>query len=191
MSTDPAQAPQARPMEVALLGRLLMSPAKGTGDLGNLRPRHFINPRHGLIFQVVRSLNKEGSPHDLMMVLQRLQDRNQLDDAGGQLYVASLLDNAGTNPDLSCYVTEILRKARDRALARIIPELDKHVMASRGAEGEDRLLSLINRVSRIGRFELRPRFKARPEVWKQEDLMKCEFPEIRWVVDDLVADGGL
>lgn len=191
MSMDPTRVPEARQLEIALLGRLLMSPVKGAGSLGNLRPRHFFDRRHRILFQVVRTLRKEGCPHDLMMVLQRLQDRGELEAAGEQMYVASLLDNAGTNPDLTYYVTEILRKARDRALVRVIPDLDKHVMASTGAEGEERLASLINRVNRIGRFELRPRTKSRPEVWKQEDLMGSDFLDVKWVVDDVVPDGGV
>ena len=82
--------PHSREAEAAVLGAVLISTESLENALELLSPKDFYDPGHGLIFQAMTDLAREGRPVDHLTVAQRLMAEDQLTRAGGGEYLAGL-----------------------------------------------------------------------------------------------------
>jgi len=103
--------------EQIVLGSALLEP-EGTVPilLERLRPEHFYRRSHRVIFRVIRELFDRGEPADIVAVANRLEERGEMEKAGGRMYLNELLDRVTTTASLEYYTEIVRKKATRRAL---------------------------------------------------------------------------
>jgi replicative DNA helicase len=110
------------PLERFLLGWVLSSPAHASGRLGGIEasvsPTDFFLARHQIVFRCLLEMKAAGIPLDLVALVERLEARGELIEAGGAAYVASLLDGVPAVADIRYHASVLRRKAALRSVAR-------------------------------------------------------------------------
>lgn len=104
-------------LERAVLGSVLLFPeiAARYREAG-LTPALFSHPAHTAIWSAAQSLAAEGARPDFPLLRRRLEDRGTLEEVGGPVYLARLLDD-GLRPDaanIPSHVSELVTLARCR-----------------------------------------------------------------------------
>jgi replicative DNA helicase len=103
--------------EQIVLGSALLEP-EGTVPvlIEKLRPEHFYRRTHRVIFRTIRELFERGEPADIVAVANRLEEKEEMENAGGRLYLNELLDRVTTTASLDYYAEIVRKKATLRAL---------------------------------------------------------------------------
>jgi hypothetical protein len=119
--TQPADElpPHSSEAEAAALGCILLaaeagSPAEADEMLRQLRPAHFYELRHAIIFDAMRFLRQDNHAIDMVTLMQWLKDKGQLEGVGGMGYVAGLPDQAPSFFNFGEYLTTLRDKAHRR-----------------------------------------------------------------------------
>jgi replicative DNA helicase len=81
-----------------------------------LRPEHFYDRRHRIVFRTIRDLFDRGAPVDVISVANRLEENDDMQKVGGRLYLNELLDRVTTTASLEHYSEIVRKKATFRAL---------------------------------------------------------------------------
>ena len=103
--------------EQAVLGSAILEPEGAVPMLLEmLKPEHFYRQAHRVIFRAIRDLFERGEPADIVAVANRLEEKEEMDKAGGRLYLNELLDRVTTTTSLEYYGDIVRRKATLRAL---------------------------------------------------------------------------
>jgi len=109
-SSDVRELPKNIEAEQAVLGSALLDPERSVPILvERLTPEHFHVQRHRVIFRTIRELFSRSEPSDIVSVANRLEERGDMERAGGRLYLNELLDRVTTTASLE-YYTDIVRK---------------------------------------------------------------------------------
>ncbi|MGB2982376.1 MAG: replicative DNA helicase [Candidatus Bipolaricaulia bacterium] len=113
-ASDVRELPKNIEAEQAVLGAGLLDPDRCIPILiERLSPEHFYLQRHRVIFRTIRELfsNQSGGKisADIVSVANRLEERGDMERAGGRLYLNELLDRVTTTASLE-YYTDIVRK---------------------------------------------------------------------------------
>ncbi len=114
-STDKTY-PQAPDIERAILGAMLLD-KRAIGTAIEVLPKdqdYFYKPSHALIFRAITDLYDNNLPVDQLTVAERLKEKKQLDDAGGEAAIASLAAETRSTANVR-YHCEILK---EKALLR-------------------------------------------------------------------------
>jgi len=103
--------------EQVVLGSVLLEP-EGTMPilLETLRPEHFYRRSHRIVFRAIRELFDRGEPADIVAVANRLEEKDEIDKAGGRVYLNELLDRVTTTASLEYYAGIVRKKAILRSL---------------------------------------------------------------------------
>ncbi len=103
--------------EQIVLGSALLEPEGAVPVLlERLRPEDFYRRSHRVIFRVIRELFDRGEPADIVAVANRLEERGEMDKAGGRIYLTELLDRVTTTASLEYYIEIVRKKATLRSL---------------------------------------------------------------------------
>ena len=132
--------PNAQVMEQSLLGSLLVYPGVMTDcqDLG-LQPEEFYIPGHQTLYAAMQDLDATGKALDLNSVALRLQEKGQLEAAGGLDYIIALVDGAVSSAGVKTYIETIQDKYQLRRLIENADEIRETAMES--ADSLDDILS--------------------------------------------------
>lgn len=108
--------PQSLEAEMATIGAMLLerTAIEKAGEL--LRPDDFYREAHKLIFQAATDLSLRNEPVDLTTLSAELENRGQLEQAGGRPYIASLLDAVPTAAHVEYYAKIVEQKSLLRRL---------------------------------------------------------------------------
>ena len=120
-TADVREMPKNIEAEQAVLGAALLDPDKSVPILvERLTPEHFYMQRHRVIFRTIRELFATQSggkiSADIVAVANRLEERGDMERAGGRLYLNELLDRVTTTSSLEYYSDIVRKKAVLRAL---------------------------------------------------------------------------
>jgi len=107
--------------EQAVLGSALLDPDRSVPIVvERLTPEHFYLQRHRVIFRTIRELFASQSggkiSADIVSVANRLEERGDMERAGGRMYLNELLDRVTTTASLEYYTDIVRKKAVLRAL---------------------------------------------------------------------------
>ncbi|MEN6370002.1 MAG: replicative DNA helicase [Thermotogota bacterium] len=103
--------------EQQVLGAALLDPDGSVPILiERLTPEHFYVQRHRVLFRTIRELFSRGEPADIIAVANRLDERGDMERAGGRVYLNELLDRVATTASLEYHTDIVRRKAVLRAL---------------------------------------------------------------------------
>ena len=111
--------------EQSALGSAIIDPEALAVLADMLRPEHFYELRHQLIFEALLSLFARGAPVDLLSLSDELQVRGHLDDVGGEPYIAELCCAVPTALNVKHYAEIVYRDWQRRTALRIAQEIAK------------------------------------------------------------------
>ncbi len=137
--------------EQAVLGSAILEPEETLPILvERLKPEDFYRRAHRIIFRTIRDLFDRGEPSDIVSLSNRLEEKGEMEQIGGRIYLTDLLDRVTTTTSLEYYAEIIRKKAVLRALIESggrIAELG-YDETSTTAEALDKAETLIFDISR-------------------------------------------
>src|SRR6476659_6761481 len=115
--------PQARDLEEAILGAIMLE--KGAFDtiIEILKPECFYADAHQLIFKAFQSLAQKSMPIDMLTVVEELKTKEELDAVGGPYYITRLTNAVVSTANIEAHARIILQKFIQRELIRISGEI--------------------------------------------------------------------
>lgn len=124
VNTDPT-LPHDRSAEEAVLGSVLIDPESYFDVSQVIRPEDFYIVRNRWIWEVFQNLNERRTPIDYLTVLNELEQRGHLFDAGGSAYVTSLINQTPTALHAVSYAHIIEQTALRRRMLTAANEMAK------------------------------------------------------------------
>ena len=109
-----------------------------------LRPEDYYRSAHQKIIQVITDLYNEGLTPDLLTTVMRLKELHQLEDIGGAIYLASLMDTAPYPANLQTYIQDVKDKSLKRSLLSEISENTRSVYD--GVDSGEQLLDKFQQI---------------------------------------------
>lgn len=115
--------PQAKELEEAVLGAIMLE--KGAFDtvVEILKPECFYVDSHQRIFNAMKSLANKSQPIDILTVVEELRSREELDLVGGPYYVTKLTNAVVSSANIDAHSRIVLQKFIQRELIRISGEI--------------------------------------------------------------------
>lgn len=115
--------PQAKELEEAILGAIMLE--KKAFDAVNeiLKPECFYVEAHQRIFLAMRELANKNLPIDLLTVVEELKVREDLEFVGGPYYVTKLTNAVVSSANIEAHSRIVLQKFIQRELIRISGEI--------------------------------------------------------------------
>ncbi len=121
----PSEQPERTPpqnieLELSVLGGAMLEPQAAMPLLidGGLTRDSFYLEGHGLIWDVMCDLHRQGIPPDSVALLDALRSRNLLERAGGSGVVLGMLNSVPTAANVEHHARRVAEKARLRQLIR-------------------------------------------------------------------------
>jgi len=134
--------PNSMDAEMAVLGAMLLSPSEaGSQARERLSEQHFYYAPHQVIFREIAALQDSLQAIDLVTLTQRLQDRNQLEEIGGPVYLTDLISRVPTTANVEQYIDIVWEKHLLRQLIGAA-----HDIIGRSFEQQDDVKSWVDEV---------------------------------------------
>src|SRR5215208_1981312 len=115
--------PQAKDLEEAVLGAVMLE--KGAFDtvIEILKPECFYVDSNQRIFKAMQGLANKSQPIDILTVVEELRMREELDLVGGPYYVTKLTNAVVSSANIEAHSRIVLQKFIQRELIRISGEI--------------------------------------------------------------------
>src|SRR3954462_1035970 len=115
--------PQAKDLEEAVLGAIMLEKAAFDHVIEILKAECFYVDSHQRIFKAMQSLANKSQPIDILTVVEELRFREELDLVGGPYYVTKLTNALVSSANIEAHGRIILQKFIQRELIRISGEI--------------------------------------------------------------------
>jgi replicative DNA helicase len=115
--------PQAKDLEEAVLGAVMLEKAAFDVVIEVLKPECFYVDAHQRIFRAMQGLANKSQPIDILTVVEELRMREELDVIGGPYYVTRLTNAVVSAANIEAHARIILQKFIQRELIRISGEI--------------------------------------------------------------------
>ncbi len=136
--------PNSMDAEMAVLGAMLLSPLEaGSQARERLTQEHFYYAAHQVIYREISALQDAMQAVDNVTLMQRLQDKNQLEEVGGPAYLAGLIGRVPTAANIEHYLDIVEEKY---LLRRLIGEA--HNVITRSFEQQDDVKGWVDEVEK-------------------------------------------
>lgn len=129
---DYLQMPHSPEAEQSVLGAVFLNKEALYKAVELLVPDDFYLPPHRMIFAAMSDMYEEDRPVDLVTLTTELQDRKQLDEAGGVTYLTKIAQGVPTAANVEHYAKIVKEKALRRELAILGTQL-----TSQSVQAED------------------------------------------------------
>ena len=143
-SSETRLLPHDREAEQAVLGSIIHDNANAHPAAELLTPDAFFSPAHRDIFSVMLGLAEDKSRIDEISISDALRNQNRLENAGGLVYIAELVDLTPVASNVRYYAHIVRQKALLRSL--IASSMD---IAAKGREGMEDPDALIGKAEEI------------------------------------------
>jgi replicative DNA helicase len=114
--------PQAKELEEAVLGAIMLEKSAFDTVIEILKPECFYVEAHQRIFRTMQGLAQKSMPIDLLTVVEELKKREELEVVGGPYYVSKLTNAVVSSANIDAHSRIILQKFIQRELIRISAE---------------------------------------------------------------------
>lgn len=114
--------PQNLEAERAVLGALLLD-ADAFDKIAFLQHECFYSLQHQIIFATIRDLINENNAPDILVLTEKLREKNLLEKAGGRAYIATLPSLVPTTENVEFYANIVLDASVKRSLVHISSEI--------------------------------------------------------------------
>src|SRR5215475_12132694 len=115
--------PQAKDLEEAVLGAIMLEKSAFDTVIEILKPECFYVDGHQRIFKAMQGLAQKSQPIDILTVVEELRFREELDMVGGPYYVTRLTNTVVSAANIEAHSRIILQKFIQRELIRISGEI--------------------------------------------------------------------
>jgi replicative DNA helicase len=110
--------PQARELEEAVLGAIMLEKAAFDTVIEILKPECFYVDAHQKIFKSFISLANNSQPIDILTVVEELKKSTELDVVGGAYFITKLTNTVVSTANLEAHARIVLQKFIQRELIR-------------------------------------------------------------------------
>jgi len=159
--------PHAYDAERAVLGGIMLDVEALERLDGSLHPEHFYVEAHRHIFNAMMELTGRGQPVDALTIKDHLEQRQLLDQCGGETYLGELVSSVPTAANVKHYGQIVRERAVLRELLSVCGQVSQDIYEESHREvgeqldqAEMRMLAVAERFSR-----------SRPTFNKMSDLM--------------------
>ena len=118
--------PQNLEAEEAVLGSILLEQDSIISVMEFLVPDDFYRVAHQLIFATMIELNQNSEAIDPITVSEKLRQKNQIDNVGGEAGIIELLDKVPTAANVEFYTQIVLEKSTRRKLIKTSTNIVKN-----------------------------------------------------------------
>jgi len=115
--------PQAKDLEEAVLGAIMLEKNAFDTVIEILKPECFYVDAHQRIFSAMQSLANKSQPIDILTVAEELRSREELEMVGGPYYVTKLTNTVVSSANIDAHARIVLQKFIQRELIRISGEI--------------------------------------------------------------------
>ena len=115
--------PQAKDLEEAVLGAIMLEKNAFDTVIEILKPECFYVDAHQRIFNAMQSLANKSQPIDILTVAEELRSREELEMVGGPYYVTKLTNTVVSSANIDAHARIVLQKFIQRELIRISGEI--------------------------------------------------------------------
>ena len=115
--------PQAKELEEAVLGAIMLEKSAFDTVVEILKPECFYLEGHQRIYRTMQSLAQKSQPIDILTVVEELKMREELELVGGPYYVTKLTNAVVSSANIETHSRIILQKFIQRELIRISGEI--------------------------------------------------------------------
>ncbi len=115
--------PQAKDLEEAVLGAIMLEKNAFDTVVEILKPECFYVDAHQRIFSAMQNLANKSQPIDILTVAEELRSREELEMVGGPYYVTKLTNTVVSSAHIDAHARIILQKFIQRELIRISGEI--------------------------------------------------------------------
>jgi len=117
--------PQAKEMEEAVLGAMMLEANAVATVIDILKPESFYVSAHQHIFQAIRNLFNKSKPVDILTVTEELKLMGKIEEAGGPFAIAELTSRIASGANVEHHARIVAQKFIQRELIRISSEIIK------------------------------------------------------------------
>ena len=115
--------PQAKELEEAVLGAIMLEKNAFDSVVEILKPECFYVESHQRIFRAMQSLSQKSQPIDILTVVEELRFKEELEMVGGPYFVTKLTNAVVSSANIEAHARIILQKFIQRELIRISGEI--------------------------------------------------------------------
>ena len=115
--------PQAKDLEEAVLGAVMLEKTAFDVVIEILKPECFYVDAHQRIYRAMQSLQQKNQPIDILTVVEELRSKEELEMVGGPYYVTRLTNSVVSSANIEAHSKIILQKFIQRELIRISGEI--------------------------------------------------------------------
>jgi replicative DNA helicase len=115
--------PQAKDLEEAVLGAIMLEKNAFDAVVEILKPECFYVEAHQRIFKAMQSLANKSQPIDILTVVEELRFKEEIEMVGGPYYVTKLTNAVVSSANIEAHARIILQKFIQRELIRISGEI--------------------------------------------------------------------
>src|SRR6478735_3127710 len=115
--------PQAKDLEEAVLGAIMLEKGAFDAVIEILKPECFYVDAHQRIFHAMQTLSGKSQPIDMLTVVEQLRMEEELDIVGGPYYITKLTNAVTSSAHIEAHSRIILQKFIQRELIRISGEI--------------------------------------------------------------------
>lgn len=109
--------------EQAVLGALLLNWGAMSDVISLLRPDRFYSLQNQVIYEALTDLFTQNIQGDTLTLIDRLRQKQKLEQAGGTAYIASLTDTVPSSANVIQYANIVLDRSTRRELIKISSEI--------------------------------------------------------------------
>jgi replicative DNA helicase len=115
--------PQAKELEEAVLGAVMLEKSAFDTIVEILKPECFYVDAHQRIFKTFQTLAQQSIPIDMLTVVEELKKNEGLEEVGGPYYITKLTNAVVSTANIEAHARIILQKFIQRELIRISGEI--------------------------------------------------------------------
>ncbi len=115
--------PQAKELEEAILGAIMLEKSAFDTVIEILKPECFYVDAHQKIFKAMQGLAIKSLPIDMLTVVEELRLREELEMVGGPYFVTKLTNSVVSSANIDAHSRIVLQKFIQRELIRISGEI--------------------------------------------------------------------
>lgn len=141
--------PHSIEAEQSVLGSLLLDNSTWEGVAEKITDADFYHPDHRLIFRAINHLQNQDQPIDVITVAEELEERGQIEKAGGRNYLNQLSNSIPSAENSAAYAQIVWERAQQR---RLIDASSKIIDRAYSPDGVDALTLVSDAESDIAKI---------------------------------------
>lgn len=114
--------PQACELEEVILGALMLE-SKVIEKVPFLKPDHFYLDKHKEIFRAIKTLQANGTPQDMRLVVSQLRSDGKIELVGGAYYIADLTNKVSSSQNVEEHARVVVEMSMKRSMIEIASKI--------------------------------------------------------------------